>query len=116
MEKTTAWSQKPRLSSLYENLLVNRTHRVQAWPLLFRQVGRGLLVGVLVGRLRVPVGLLAMFVGGGGVVLGLVMFAGGMVVGRLVVVMSCGMVVSGRIMMVLGGGMLVLFGHDWSPG
>jgi hypothetical protein len=69
-----------------------------------------------VGRLRVAVGLLAMFVGGGGVVLGLVMFAGGMVVGRLVVMMSCGMVMRGRIMMVLSRRMLALFGHVCSPG
>jgi hypothetical protein len=65
-----------------------------------------------VGRLRVAVGLLAMFVGGGGVLLGLVMLAGGMVVGRLVVMMGRGVVVSGGIVMVLGGGMLGLPGHD----
>jgi hypothetical protein len=57
-----------------------------------------------------------MFVGRRGVLLGLVMLAGGMVVGRLVVMMGRGMVVSGGIMMVLGGGMLGLFGHSRSPG
>jgi hypothetical protein len=57
-----------------------------------------------------------MFVGGGGVLLGLVMLADGMVVVRLMVMMGRGMVVSGGIMMVLGGGMLALFGHNCSPG
>ncbi len=65
--------------------------------------------------LGVPVGLLAMFVGGGGVVLGLVMLADGMVVRRLVMMMSRGMVVSGGIMVVFGGGVLLLFGHNRSP-
>jgi hypothetical protein len=69
-----------------------------------------------VSRLRVPVGLLAMFVGGRGVLLGLVMLANGMVVGRLVVMMGRGIVVSGGIMMMLGGGVRGLFGHNRSPG
>ena len=60
-------------------------------------------------------GFLAMFVGGGGVVLGLVMLANGMVVRRLVMMMSRGMVVSGGIMVVLCGGVLLLFSHNRSP-
>ncbi len=80
------------------------------------KAGRRSLVGMLMRSLRVPVGLLAMFVGGGGVLLGLVVLTHRMVVGRLVVVMSGRTVVSGGIMMVLGGGMLGLFSHDRSPG
>jgi hypothetical protein len=64
----------------------------------------------------VPVSLLAMFVRRRGMLLGLVMLADGMVVGRLVVMMGCGTVVGSGIMMMLGGGMLGLFGHDRSPG
>jgi hypothetical protein len=95
--------------------VLNRTHRARARPLLIRQALRGSLVGVVVSRLRVAVGLLAVFVGRGGVLLGLVMLTGGMVVGRLVVMMGRGVVVGGGIIMVLGGGMLGLLGHDWLP-
>jgi len=64
----------------------------------------------------VSVGLLAVFVGRRGVLLGLIMLADGMVVCRLVVMMGRGTVVRGGIMMMLGGGMLALFGHNRSPG
>ena len=40
------------------------------------------------GRLRVPVGFLAMVMGGGGVLLGLVMLTGFVVVSRLVVMVG----------------------------
>ena len=66
--------------------------------------------------LRVSVGLLAMFVGGGGVLLGLVMLTNRMMVGRLVVMVSRSTVVRGSIVMVLARGVLVLVGHNRSPG
>jgi hypothetical protein len=57
-----------------------------------------------------------MFVGGGGVLLGLVMLTNGMVVSGLVVVMSGRTVVGGGIVMVLGGRVFALFSHNRSPG
>jgi hypothetical protein len=74
------------------------------------------LVGMLMGRLRVPVGLLTMFVCGGGVLLGLVMLTNRMMVGRLVVMVRRSTVVRGSIVMVLARGVLVLVGHNRSPG
>ena len=49
-------------------------------------------------------GLLTMFVCGGGVLLGLVMLTNRMMVGRLVVMVSRSTVVRGSIVMVLGRG------------
>jgi hypothetical protein len=69
-----------------------------------------------VGRFRMPVGLLAMFLRGGGMVLGLVMLTNRMVVGRLMVVMGRSTVMSGGIVVVLARWMLVLVGHNHSPG
>ena len=59
-----------------------------AFAFLSRKWGRTLLLRMPMGRLRVPVGLLTMIVGGGGVLLGLVMLADFMVVSRLVMMVS----------------------------
>jgi hypothetical protein len=61
-------------------------------------------------------GFLAMFVGGGGVLLGFVMLTNGMVMSGLVVVMSGRTVVSGGIVMVFAGRVFALFSHNRSPG
>jgi hypothetical protein len=55
-----------------------------------------------VGCLRVAVGLLAMVMGGVGVLLSLVMLAGFVVVSRLVVMVGRSRVPSCRLVMVLG--------------
>jgi hypothetical protein len=93
-----------------------RTHGVQLCRLLFGKLGRNLLLGMPVGCLRVPVGLLAMVVGGGGVLLGLVMLADFVVVSRLVMVMDSRTVVGRGLVMVLCGGMFALVSHNRSPG
>jgi hypothetical protein len=72
-------------------------------------------VRMLVRGLRVPMGLFTVLVGRGGVLLGFIMLADGMVVCRLVVMMGCSTVASGCLMMVVDGGMLALFGHRRSP-
>jgi hypothetical protein len=54
--------------------------------------------------------------GRGGVLLGLVMLADFVVMGRLVVVMGGGGMAGRRLMMMLGGGVLSLVGHNRSPG
>jgi hypothetical protein len=68
------------------------------------------------GRLRVTVGLLAMVVGGGGVLLRLVMLADFVVVSRLVMVMDSRTMVGRGLVMVLCGGMFALVSHNRSPG
>jgi hypothetical protein len=68
------------------------------------------------GRLRVPVSLLAMVVGGTGVLLGLVVLADFVMVGGLVVVVSGSSVMTRRLVMMLGRRMFSLVSHNRSPG
>jgi hypothetical protein len=71
---------------------------------------------MLVSRLRVPMGLFTVLMGGCGMLLGLVVFTVLMVMGRLVVMVSSGGVARGCLVMMLSGGMFAFFGHDLSPG
>ncbi len=61
-------------------------------------------------------GLLAMVVGGSGVLLGFVVLADFVVVSRLVMVMGGGRVASRRLVMMLGRRMFSLISHNRSPG
>jgi hypothetical protein len=60
----------------------------------------------------VPVAVLAVLVGRGGVLLGLLMLAVAVVVGRLEVVVGGRVVTGGRLVVMLHRRVLVLFGHD----
>ena len=66
-------------------------------------------------RLRVPVGFLAVVMGGGGVLLGLVMLTGFVVVSRLVVMVGRCRVVPRRLMMMLARRMFSLISHYRPP-
>jgi hypothetical protein len=65
---------------------------------------------------RVPVGFLAMVMGGSGVLLRFVVLTSFVVVSSLMVMMGCSRVASCRLMMMLGRGMFSLVSHSRSPG
>jgi hypothetical protein len=67
---------------------------------------------VAVGIFGVPVAVLAVLVGRGGVLLGLLMLAVAVVVCRLEVVVGGCVVAGGSLAVVLHCRVLVLFGHD----
>jgi hypothetical protein len=71
---------------------------------------------MLMSRLGVAMGLIAVLVGCGGMLLRFVMLAVLVVMGRLVVVMGGSAVAGRRLMMMLGRGVLSLVGHNRSPG
>ena len=71
---------------------------------------------MLVRRLRVPVGLLAVQMGRRGVLLGFVVLAVLVVMGRLVMMVGGGGVAGGCLVMMLSRRVLSLFGHDFTPG
>jgi hypothetical protein len=81
------------------------------FPACYEAENDGSLMGMLVGRLRVAVGLVAVLVGGRGMLLSLVVLADFVVMGRLVVVMGGGGMACSRFMMMLGRGVLSLVGH-----
>ena len=72
-----------------------------------RNPARALFVRVAVRRRRVLVAVFTVLVGGRRVVLGLVVLALRVVMGRLKVMMSSGVVVSGRLVMMLVGRMFL---------
>jgi hypothetical protein len=65
--------------------------------------------------LRMPVAMLTVFVGRRGVLLGLVVLAERVVMGRLEVVVGGSLVMGGSLVVMLDGRVLLLTSHDASP-